>query len=97
MLTAAAVGLAFEMPLIMLGLRMIGIIDGDTLTTHWRYAVVILAVIAAALPGADPVTTGLESAPLVILFIVSILLLKWADRRAAKREARELAAGIGDL
>jgi sec-independent protein translocase protein TatC len=89
-LTMAAVGFAFEMPLIMLGLRAAGVINGNTLTKHWRYATVILAVCAAALPGADPVTTGLETAPLVILFLASIVLLKFADRRAARREAEEL-------
>jgi sec-independent protein translocase protein TatC len=97
-LTMAAVGLAFEMPLLMMALRSVGVIDGNTLTKHWRYATVIIAVIAAALPGADPVTTGLETAPLVILFVASILLLKVADRRAARREAEELSrTGVGGL
>ena len=88
-LTMAAIGLAFEMPMVMLGLHVAGIIDGNTLTKHWRYAVVILAVIAAAMPGADPVTTALETAPLIILFLASIVVLKFADRRAAKRAAAE--------
>ena len=35
-----------------------GMINGSTLTRHWRYAMVIIAVIAAAMPGADPVTTA---------------------------------------
>ena len=92
-LTMAAIGLAFEMPMILLGLRAVGVLDGSTLTTHWRYAAVIIAVVAAAMPGADPVTTGLETAPLVILFIASVILLKFLDRRAAKRaRAEELAS-----
>ena len=85
-----AIGLAFQLPLALLGLRQLGVINGSTLTRHWRYATVILAVIAAAMPGADPVTTGLETAPLVILFLASIVLLKLADRRDAKRAAAEL-------
>ncbi len=89
-MTMAAIGLAFEMPIFLVGLRAAGVIDGRTLTTHWRYAVVIIAVIAAAMPGADPVTTGLETAPLVILFVVSIVLLRLADRRDARRAAAEL-------
>jgi sec-independent protein translocase protein TatC len=88
-LTMAAIGLAFEMPIVLLGLRAIGVINGTTLTRHWRYATVIIAIIAAAMPGADPVTTGLETAPLVVLFLASIVLLKIADRRAAKRAAAE--------
>jgi sec-independent protein translocase protein TatC len=89
-LTMGSIGLAFQLPLMLLGLRATGAINGSTLTRHWRYATVIIAVIAAAMPGADPVTTGLETAPLVILFIVSIVLLKLADRRDAKRAAAEL-------
>jgi sec-independent protein translocase protein TatC len=96
-LAMGAIGLAFEMPLVLLGVRAIGVIDGNTLTRHWRYAIVIIAVIAAAMPGADPVTTGLETAPLVILFLVSIVLLKAADRRDVRRAAaQELAPpGVG--
>jgi sec-independent protein translocase protein TatC len=89
-LTMGAIGLTFQMPLGLLGLRQLGVINGNTLTRHWRYATVIIAVIAAAMPGADPVTTALETAPLVILFLASILMLKYADRRDAKRAAEEL-------
>ncbi len=91
-LTMLAIGVAFQLPLGLLGLHRVGVINGSTLTRHWRYATVIIAVIAAAMPGADPVTTGLETAPLVILFLVSIVLLKLADRRAAARAAAEVAA-----
>jgi sec-independent protein translocase protein TatC len=89
-LTMAAVGLAFQMPLGLLGLHRAGIINGSTLTRHWRYATVIIAIIAAAMPGADPVTTGLETLPLVILFLASIVMLKIADRRDAARAMAEL-------
>ncbi|HEX3830699.1 MAG TPA: twin-arginine translocase subunit TatC [Solirubrobacteraceae bacterium] len=89
-LTMGAIGLTFQMPLGLLGLRQLGMINGNTLTRHWRYATVIIAVIAAAMPGADPVTTALETAPLVILFLASIVMLKYADRREAKRAAEKL-------
>ncbi len=89
-ITMLAIGLAFQLPLGLLALQRIGVINGRTLTRHWRYAVVIIAVIAAAMPGADPVTTGLETLPLVLLYLASIVLLRIADHRAAKREAAEL-------
>jgi sec-independent protein translocase protein TatC len=95
-LTMLAVGVAFQLPLGLLGLHRVGVINGSTLTRHWRYATVIIAVIAAAMPGADPVTTGLETLPLVILFLVSIVLLKIADRRAAARAAAEANSPFGD-
>jgi sec-independent protein translocase protein TatC len=89
-LTMAGIGVAFQMPLGLLALQRLGAINGSTLTRHWRYATVIIAVIAAAMPGADPVTTALETAPLVILFLVSIVMLKIVDRRDAKRALAEL-------
>jgi sec-independent protein translocase protein TatC len=87
--TMLGVGLAFQMPLGLLGLHRAGVINGSTLTRNWRYATVGIAVIAAAMPGADPVTTGFEALPLVVLFLASIVMLKIADRRAAARAAQE--------
>jgi sec-independent protein translocase protein TatC len=89
--TMLGIGLAFQVPLGLLALDRIGTINARTLTRHWRYATVIMAVIAAALPGADPVTTGLEMLPLVLLYLASIVMLKITDRRAAARAAAELS------
>jgi len=89
--TMIGIGLAFQLPLGLLALQQLGVINSRTLTGNWRYATVIIAVIAAAMPGVDPVTTGLEMLPLVILFLASIVLLKIADRRAASRAAAELS------
>jgi sec-independent protein translocase protein TatC len=94
--TMLGIGLAFQLPIGLLGLQRMGVINGRTLTKNWRYATVIIAVIAAAMPGADPVTTGLETLPLVILYLASIVLLKIADRRAAARAAAETTPPFGD-
>jgi len=94
-LTMLGIGLAFQLPLGLLALQRIGVVDGRTLTKHWRYGIVIIAVVAAALPGSDPVTTGLEALPLVVLYLASIVMLKIADRRAAARAAAELSQ-VGD-
>jgi sec-independent protein translocase protein TatC len=91
-MTMLGIGLAFQLPLVLLGLDWVGAISANTLIRHWRYAVVIIAVIVAALPGPDLVTSTLEMVPLVLLFVLSIVLLKVADRRRAAREAAELAS-----
>jgi sec-independent protein translocase protein TatC len=90
-LTMLGIGLAFQLPLGLLGLQQVGVINSRTLTGNWRYCVVIIAVIAAAMPGADPVTTGLEMLPLILLYLLSIVLLRVADRRAAARASSESA------
>jgi sec-independent protein translocase protein TatC len=95
-LTMLGIGLAFQLPLGLLALQRMGAINARTLTKNWRYATVIIAVIAAAMPGADPVTTGLEMLPLVLLFLASIVMLKIADRRAAARAASEMSESFGD-
>jgi len=95
-LTMLGIGLAFQLPLGLLALQRLGTINSRTLTHNWRYATVIIAVIAAAMPGADPVTTGLEMLPLVLLYLASIVMLKIADRRAAARAAAELKDSLDD-
>jgi sec-independent protein translocase protein TatC len=91
-MTMLGIGLAFQLPLALLGLDHVGAINADTLIRHWRYAVVIIAVIVAALPGPDLVTSTLEMIPLVLLYVVSIVLLKVVDRRRAAAEAAEMAS-----
>jgi sec-independent protein translocase protein TatC len=92
--TMLGVGLAFQLPLALLALHRLGVINGRTLTKHWRYATVIMAVIAAAMPGADPVSTAFEMLPLVVLYFASIVMLKIADRRAAARVAAESSSSL---
>ncbi len=92
MLIMLGIGLAFQVPLVLLGLQRIGVITAKSLTGNWRYAVVVIAVIVAALPGVDPVTMTFETLPMVFLYLLSIGLLHIADRRMAKREAAALAA-----
>jgi sec-independent protein translocase protein TatC len=94
--TMLGIGLVFQLPLALLGLQRVGVINGRTLTKNWRYATVIMAVIAAAMPGADPVTTGLEMLPLVLLYLASIVMLRAVDRRAAARAAAEASSQLGD-
>ena len=82
LLTIVAVGLIFQVPIGMVALNRAGILSAARLRRTWRYAVVIIAVVAALLPGVDPVTTVLEMIPLLALYLLSILLLTWLDRRS---------------
>jgi sec-independent protein translocase protein TatC len=89
------IGLAFQVPLVALGLQRVGAITASTLTLNWRYALVIIAVIVAALPGVDPVTMTMETLPLVALYLLSIVLLKWVERRNFKRSLSDAAQAVG--
>ena len=64
-------------------LLTLGIVRVDQITKNRRYAYLGLAVLAAALPGVDPISMLLELVPLLVLFELSILLAKVFDRRRA--------------
>jgi sec-independent protein translocase protein TatC len=85
------IGAAFQTPLFLAALHRIGVVTGGTLTGNWRYAILIIAIIVAALPGVDPVTMFFEMAPLLLLYLASIVLLKIMDRSDARHAAQELA------
>jgi sec-independent protein translocase protein TatC len=86
-----AMGLLFQLPVGILATVRMGIISVAQLRASRRYAWVICAVVAAALPGTDPVSMLLEMVPLLVLFEGSILLASLFDRRAARREQHDLA------
>ncbi|HZV73655.1 MAG TPA: twin-arginine translocase subunit TatC [Conexibacter sp.] len=83
-------GLVFQLPVGLLALNAVGIVSAAQLRASWRYAIVAIAVIAALLPGVDPVTTLILMVPLLALYVLSILLLTIADRRRGDRS--EIAA-----
>jgi sec-independent protein translocase protein TatC len=79
--TLLALGLVFQVPVGMLALARVGIVSTSFLLRNWRIEIVVIAIVAALLPGVDPVTTLLEMVPLLALFGLSILLVKLAERR----------------
>ncbi|MEX2106966.1 MAG: twin-arginine translocase subunit TatC [Solirubrobacterales bacterium] len=74
--TEIACGLLFQMPLAILAVTRLGIVSVDQLTANRRYAYLVIAIVAAALPGVDPVSMLIEMVPLLVLFELSILLAR---------------------
>lgn len=83
-------GLIFQLPVGLLAVNRVGILSARQLRGSWRYAIVAIAVVAAVLPGVDPVTTVILMVPLLLLYGLSIVLLTIADRRRGDRD--EIAA-----
>lgn len=79
-LTMAAMGLLFQIPVGILALTRLGLITPRQLRKNRRYAIVAIAVVAALLPGVDPVTTVLEMVPMLALYELSIVLAAWSTR-----------------
>src|ERR1700754_7244 len=60
-LTLGVMGLIFQLPIGILAVTRLGIVSPDQLAQNRRYAYVILIVVAALLPGTDPVTMLIEA------------------------------------
>jgi sec-independent protein translocase protein TatC len=76
-LTLVASGIVFQVPVGVLALTRLGVVTPQFLTRNWRYAVLILTVIAVLLPGTDPVSTMIECIPLYLLYGLSIVLSRF--------------------
>ena len=89
-LVLLVMAVVFELPIFILALVRLRVLTPARLRRNWRMGVVLMAVIAVALPGVDPVTTTIEMIPLMILFGLSVGLATLFERRweaAADREA----------
>ncbi|MGI9081423.1 MAG: twin-arginine translocase subunit TatC [Thermoleophilaceae bacterium] len=76
-LTMVAMGLGFQVPVAILAAVKLGVTTPEKLRKNRRYAVLVIAVLAAFLPTIDPVTLILEMIPLLILYEFSIVLAQW--------------------
>jgi sec-independent protein translocase protein TatC len=74
--TMLAGGLVFQLPMAILAVTRLGIVSVAQLRSNRRYAYFGIAVVAAALPGVDPVSMLLEMVPLLVLYELSILLAR---------------------
>jgi sec-independent protein translocase protein TatC len=75
------IGIAFQFPLIIYVLARVGIVSSKLLIDNWRIAIVIIAVLSAAItPTIDPVNMALVMGPMIVLYFLSILLAKFAER-----------------
>jgi sec-independent protein translocase protein TatC len=88
--TLLAMGLFFQVPVVVLAITRAGIVTPRQLRRNRRYAIGVCAAIAALLPS-DAVTMILETVPLYLLFELSLLVATIAERRAA-RAARATGA-----
>ncbi|MFK5976669.1 MAG: twin-arginine translocase subunit TatC [Sulfurovum sp.] len=69
-------GIAFELPVFAYFLAILGLITDKTLKDFFKYAVLIIFVLAALLTPPDVLTQLLMAIPLIILYGASILIVK---------------------
>ncbi len=71
--TVLGLGLVFQMPMLVFFLARFGVISAGLMVRKFKYAVLIIVVIAALItPSGDPVNLTVFSAPMVGLYVISI-------------------------
>ena len=69
-------GIAFELPVVTFFLAKIGLVDDRMLKDFFRYAIVIIFIVAAILTPPDVLSQLLMAAPLILLYGISIYIAK---------------------
>ena len=80
-----AIGLVFEMPVVITFLARIGIVNSKWLASKRKMAVIVAFIFAAVItPTFDPVNQSLVAVPLIILYEMGIWLAKLVQRKKAE-------------
>jgi len=82
-------GLAFELPVFAYFLALLGLVTDRTLIDFFKYAIIIIFLVAALLTPPDILTQLLMAAPLVILYGASILIVRMVNPAAPEEEEDE--------
>lgn len=83
-----AFGLAFLLPVVMVGMNLAGMVRAATLLVGWRWAVLLAFVFAAvATPTGDVITMVALAVPICALYFGAVGIALLSDRRRARRAA----------
>lgn len=83
-------GLAFELPIFLIALNLIGFVSGKAILRPWRVWVFGIALFTAAFtPTGDPLTMALLALPLCIFYFAAGGIALLVDRRRGKRTLEE--------
>jgi len=77
-------GIAFEMPLVIVGLTRVGILTPEGLASKRRHVIVLLFILGAVLTPPDVVSQICLAVPMVILFEISIQASKFLRRKGSR-------------
>ncbi len=87
-LMIAAFGIAFQFPVLLVAMQLIGVITPQTLLKGWRYAIMVCFVVAAVItPSGDPYSMLALALPMTLFYLVSVLIGWIVQRARLKRDA----------
>lgn len=89
-------GIAFELPVFLVSLNLIGVLSGKSILKPWRFAIFAITFFVAAFsPTADPLSMAALAVPLIILYFgaggLALLVDKRRDRKSRKYSDDEAA------
>ncbi|MFA5234838.1 MAG: twin-arginine translocase subunit TatC [Sulfurimonas sp.] len=79
-------GIAFELPVFAYFLALLGMVNDRQMIEFFRYAVVLIFIVAALLTPPDVLTQLLMAVPLVLLYGVSILIVRAVNPASLEEE-----------
>lgn len=77
-----AFGLAFELPVVMLLLSVLGLVSAQGLKNKRRFAIVIIFIAAAILTPPDVLSQIALAIPLIVLYEISIVICNLVENRS---------------
>ncbi len=89
-MTTAAMGVVFQVPIVMLALQRVGLVRHATFVKHWRMTVLIIFILSALFSPPEPVSMILMSLPMILLYGVGLILT--ASGRKNEPPAPEITA-----
>ena len=85
-----AFGITFELPVVTFFLARLGMVTHQLMLSYFRYAVLVIVIIAAVLtPGPDVASQMLMAGPLLVLYVLSIGVAYVFARTPAPAEAAD--------
>ncbi len=92
-LLTLALGIVFQLPLVMLFIAKIGMLKADDFIKWRLYAILIIFILAAVITPPDPFTQVMTALPMIILYEVGILTIR-PTKKAIKRFGVLLGIGV---
>jgi Twin arginine targeting (Tat) protein translocase TatC len=88
-----ALGIVFQLPLVMLFISKIGMLKAEDFIKWRLYAILIIFILAAVITPPDPFTQVMTALPMIILYEVGILAIR-PTKKAVQRFGILLGSGI---